>query len=56
MEHLAEEAIAGADKSTLQRAIKVHLHNCPDCQEHHRRRMEDMEAKIVSQEEYKTNG
>jgi hypothetical protein len=56
LEHLADEAIAGADKSTLQRAIKVHLHNCPDCQEHHQRRMEEMEAKIVSQEEHKTIG
>ena len=51
MEHLAEEAIAGADKSTLQSAMKVHLHNCPHCQEHHQRRMAEIEAKIVSQTE-----
>ena len=51
MEHLADEAIAGADKSTLQGAIKVHLNNCPDCQEHHQRRLEEMEADIVSQKE-----
>jgi hypothetical protein len=51
MEHLADEAIAGADKSTLKIAIKDHLHNCSDCQEHHRRRLEEMEDNIVSQKE-----
>ena len=51
MEHLADEAIAGADKSSLQNAIEVHLRNCPDCQDHHQQRLEEMEADIVSQKE-----
>ena len=51
MEHLAEEAIAGADQDTLQEAIKDHLTNCPDCQEHHLQRLEQLETKISSKEE-----
>jgi hypothetical protein len=48
MEHLADEAAAGADQDTLQIAIKDHLANCPDCQEHHQERLEQMEHKMVS--------
>jgi hypothetical protein len=48
MEHLADEAAAGADQNTLQIAIKDHLANCPDCQDHHQERLEQMEHKMVS--------
>ena len=51
MEHLVEEAIAGADQDTLQEAIKDHLNNCPDCQEHHLQRLEQMETKLSSAED-----
>ncbi len=51
MEHLAEEAIAGADQDTLQEAIKDHLTNCPDCQEHHLQKLEQMETKLSSAED-----
>ncbi len=51
MEHLAQEALAGADKATLRIAIKDHLANCPDCQEHHQRRLEQMEGKIGVQKD-----
>lgn len=48
MEHLAEEAIAGADKDALQSAIKDHLMRCPDCQEHHQRKLDLMEGEITA--------
>ena len=47
MEQLAEEAIAGADKDVLQSAIKDHLMRCPDCQEHHQRKLDRMEEEIT---------
>jgi hypothetical protein len=34
MEHLAEEALTGTGQDALQTAIKNHLANCPDCQDH----------------------
>ena len=51
MEHLAEEALAGADQVTLQEAIKDHLTNCPDCHEHHLQRLEHLETKLSSKED-----
>jgi len=51
MEHLAEEALAGADQATLQEAIKGDLTNCPECQEHHLRRLEQLEYKISSRDD-----
>ncbi len=51
MEHLAEEAIAGADKDVLQIAIKDHLSQCPDCQEHHQQRLDQMEEEMTAQKE-----
>jgi hypothetical protein len=51
MEHLAEEALAGADKATLQEAIKDHLTNCPDCREHHLQRLEQLETRLSSRED-----
>ena len=48
MEHLADEAAAGADQASLRIAIKDHLANCPDCHEHHQERLEQMEDKIVT--------
>ena len=51
MEHLAEEALAGADQTTLQEAIKGHLTNCPHCHEHHLQRLEQLEYKISSRDD-----
>lgn len=53
MEHLAEEAVAGADKDTLQIAIKDHLIRCPECQEHHQQRLEQIEERIAAQKDSK---
>jgi len=43
MEHIAEEAIAGADQTSLRKAVQDHLLVCPDCSEHHLSRLEKME-------------
>ena len=53
MEHLAEEALAGADQARLQEAIKGHLTNCPDCHEHHLQRLEKLETRLSSREDIK---
>ena len=50
MEHLADEAVAGADQTILRTAIKDHLANCPDCHEHHLHRLEQMEEKLLLEE------
>jgi len=46
MEHIAEEAIAGADQASLRKAVQDHLLICPDCSEHHLSRLEKMEIKF----------
>ena len=51
IEHLADEALAGADQVTLQKAIKNHLTNCPDCYEHHLQRLEQLETRLSSKED-----
>jgi Zn finger protein HypA/HybF involved in hydrogenase expression len=43
MEHITEEAIAGADQTSLRKAVRNHLVICPDCSEHHLNRIEKME-------------
>ena len=43
MEYLAEEASSGAEENTLQIAIRQHLAKCPDCHEHHLKRLEVLE-------------
>lgn len=43
MEHLAEGMSAGADQGALMRAIMRHIKDCPDCQEHHLRRLAQLE-------------
>ena len=55
MEHLADEAAAGADQASLRIAIRDHLANCPDCHEHHQERLEQMEDKIVTINKQKEN-
>lgn len=55
MEHLADEAAAGAEQTTLRIAIKDHLANCPDCHEHHQKRIEQMEDKIDTMNNQKEN-
>ena len=49
MEHLADEAITGADRESLRIAIKDHLMRCPDCQEHHQQRLAHLEEGISAQ-------
>jgi hypothetical protein len=49
MEHLADEAIAGADQASLREAVKDHLANCPECSEHHQKKLATIENKFTSQ-------
>ena len=55
MEHIAEEAIAGADQASLRKAVQDHLMVCPDCREHHLSKLENMEIDIsIEQDADKT--
>lgn len=56
MEHLAEEAIAGADPSTLRKAVRDHLITCPDCREHHLDKLERMGRIIPSEQDSRNSG
>ena len=49
MEHLADEAIKGVDPETLYRAIRRYIAHCPDCNEHHKQRLAELEAEIALQ-------
>jgi hypothetical protein len=49
MEHLAEEALAGAEQDKLKGAVRKHLKHCPDCQEHHLIKLAQMESKVSHQ-------
>jgi len=44
LELLAEAAAAGAHAQTLREAVQRHLTHCPDCREHHLRRLYELEA------------
>jgi phage regulator Rha-like protein len=55
MEHLADEAAAGADQESLLIAIKDHLTQCPHCHEHHQERLEQLESKMITMGEQKNS-
>ena len=55
MEHLADEAIAGADQEALREAVKDHLANCPECSEHHQKKLDKIENKFTSQRDIEGN-
>lgn len=48
LEYLAEEAAEGADLQTLQKAAQHHLTQCPDCREHHLKRLIELEAQLAA--------
>lgn len=50
MEHIVEEAIAGADQDSLLEAVQAHHSICPDCREHHFRRLKSMEMNIKEEQ------
>jgi hypothetical protein len=54
MEHVAEEAMAGADQASLRKAVRDHLMICPECSEHHLSKLEKMELNF-SLEQVKIN-
>lgn len=45
IENLADEALAGVNEEDLKSALKQHLRYCPECQEHHLRRLNEIEEK-----------
>lgn len=47
MKHLADEAVKGADPETLHRAIRRHIAHCPDCNEHHKQRLAELESETA---------
>ena len=56
MEHIAEEAIAGADQALLRNAVQDHLMICPDCSEHHLNKLEALEIKIPQEQAAERTG
>ena len=44
---LADWLDAGGDPKTLWHAAQRHLARCPDCREHHRQRIHELEARLV---------
>ncbi len=46
LEYLADSAVAGADPDRLRRSARRHLAHCPDCREHHLRRLRELEAQV----------
>jgi hypothetical protein len=47
LEYLAELLDANVDPKDLWHAAQRHLARCPDCREHHRQRIHDLEARLV---------
>ncbi|HET7090799.1 MAG TPA: hypothetical protein VFL17_19375 [Anaerolineae bacterium] len=47
LEYLAELLDADVDPKDLWHAAQRHLARCPDCREHHRQRIHDLEARLV---------
>ena len=48
LEYLAEEAAEGADLQPLQKTAQHHLSHCPDCREHHLKRLIELEAQLAA--------
>ena len=53
MEHIAEEAIAGADQAN---AVQDHLMICPDCSEHHLIKLDALEINIPQEQAAERSG
>lgn len=49
LEHLAYEALEGADINALQKAIKSHFNHCPDCRKHHAQKLEQLKSRLSAQ-------
>jgi hypothetical protein len=45
MEYMVDQAVLGADKLFLEEIVERHLENCPDCREHHMKRIRELEKK-----------
>ena len=49
IEYLADELADGADSQTIKRAARQHLTHCPDCRQHHERRLREIETMLAEQ-------
>jgi Fe-S-cluster formation regulator IscX/YfhJ len=47
MEHLADQAVRGVDPDMIHTAIRRYIAHCPDCNEHHKQRLAELEAEIA---------
>jgi len=45
MEHLVEEALVGVEEEALKAGIRQHMEHCPDCQDHHLQKLNEIEEK-----------
>ena len=48
LEYLALEALDGAEEEKLEAALRRHLEMCPDCREHHLKRLQKLEERLGS--------
>lgn len=46
IEYLADELASGIDLQTIKRAAQRHLTRCPDCRQHHERRLREIETTL----------
>lgn len=49
IEYLADELAGGADLQIIKRAAQRHLTHCPDCRQHHQRRLREIEITLAEQ-------
>jgi hypothetical protein len=43
MEFFADLAMDGLSLDDMKRALLLHINHCPDCQEHHLQRLQELE-------------
>lgn len=48
LEYLADTAAAGGDSEALRQAARRHLTQCPNCREHHLRRLQELESELAN--------
>jgi hypothetical protein len=44
LEYLAQSAIDGMEETQLREAVLGHINQCPDCREHHLKRLSELES------------
>jgi len=49
IEYLADELAGGADSQTIKQAAQRRLTHCPNCRQHHERRLREIETTLAEQ-------